>query len=709
MEKPGARQAMSLRLAVCDGEPTGIGHGPGPGIGPGIGAEEGHQRFSFCVSGPSAKRVGCARRKAHAATHVLLLATFLCIFSTVATGASFAYVNCYCDNFVLNGAQPATVTRVANMGGAGMLPAACISAADAAGATIIGMENCQAGGCECWYRTDKNLAFATQFGYCSGATRGCTSGTWGGASSYVGGAAWSVALYVAIAPLPASYYPTSSYVNGFTLRKSNLIDVIALPAQYTVSFDLYPTAVGTVIRDIVHLSAKNGNWDSGAGSLLPRVSFYGTSESSPGLGLSISYIGSGTANSNERQAAVSQNLPLSQWSIVTVTVDAVNLFMTLSVTGAITIPTATATFPVPLQQTWPSVGLYASSPWEETAAAEIRNLVVAPPAILPVRYYPSSSYASGFILTSGNLIGVIALPAQYTVSFDLMPTADGSGYRSIVHLTATGGNMNGAGSRLPGIWLNLDAPTLGLLVCFIGSATIDQKLVVPTQAQPLNQWSTVLITIDAVNLMMSLTVSGGVTIPTMSIAFPTPSQQTWPSVQVYASNPWDAAAAAKIRNLAVLYFAPTSVPTLRPSAAPSKIPSASPSVLPSAYPTLAPSALPSPLPSAKPSAVPTCMPTLQPSAGLTIAPTLTPSSERWQRSSRPCSRDSWAGTRETTLHRLTMAAWPSWNGCSRRRGRRASPSSSGRAWVCRPRSLALSRPPPPPPPPPPPQPTPPPV
>ena len=48
------------------------------------------------------------------------------------------------------------------------------------------------------------------------------------------------------------------------------------------------------------------------------------------------------------------------------------------------------------------------------------------PAALPSSYYPASSYASGFTLTQGNLVGVVSLPASYTLSFDLFPSADGT-------------------------------------------------------------------------------------------------------------------------------------------------------------------------------------------------------------------------------------------------------------------------------------------
>jgi len=53
------------------------------------------------------------------------------------------------------------------------------------------------------------------------------------------------------------------------------------------------------------------------------------------------------------------------------------------------------------------VQVYASDPWYPVAvaAANIRNLAIAPPAALPLNYYPSTIFPTdgGFTLTHGNL------------------------------------------------------------------------------------------------------------------------------------------------------------------------------------------------------------------------------------------------------------------------------------------------------------------
>ena len=314
---------------------------------------------------------------------------------------------------------------------------------------------------------------------------------------------------------------------------------------------------------------------------------------------------------------------------------------------------------------------------------------------LPVSYYPVSSYATGFSLSKGNMVGVVSLPASYTLSFDLMPTADGTTWRSIVLLTATGvpsaqfGAANdghsscsqycygygglmcnnefpkdwnggtcvaagltydltcshiGADPRTPGIlpclcqaspatpwnpasaWTSSPAssigglasndpgsrlpaimfcgsypggscPGRGLHLAYTGTASTyslshNQVELSTTQDLPLDLWSTVTVTVDSIKLIMTLTVSGGVTIPTMSVALPKPALQVWPSIQVYASDPWYDSAGAKIRNLAVSSLAPTFNPTAVPTSHPSPKPSAEPTSRPTVVPTQPPTAAP---------------------------------------------------------------------------------------------------------------------
>ena len=242
-------------------------------------------------------------------------------------------------------------------------------------------------------------------------------------------------------PLPASYYPASSYSSGFTLSKGNLVGVVSLPAAYTVSFDLFPVAAPSDNnRNIVHLSATNTN-NQGAGSRLPGVWFCAINQC-PNLGITAWYMGSET----QEIAYSPQALQASQWSTVFIYVDMEKQQMVMAIAGPVTfsVPVALST---PVQSTWPTVYVYASDPWYPAPTAQIRNLVIAPPTALPASFYPASSYASGFTLSKGNLVGVVSLPVSYKVSFDLNPTAVGSGWRNIIHLTVSGFHSENAGSR----------------------------------------------------------------------------------------------------------------------------------------------------------------------------------------------------------------------------------------------------------------------
>ena len=65
------------------------------------------------------------------------------------------------------------------------------------------------------------------------------------------------------------------------------------------------------------------------------------------------------------------------------------------------------------------------------------------PEPLPVSYYPS-----GFTLTHGNLVGVVALPSAYVVSFDVFPTSDADNdWQSLLSLGTT--NANNVECELP--------------------------------------------------------------------------------------------------------------------------------------------------------------------------------------------------------------------------------------------------------------------
>lgn len=179
-------------------------------------------------------------------------------------------------------------------------------------------------------------------------------------------------------------------------------------------------------------------------------------------------------------------------------------------------------------------------------------------------YYPAASFSSGFALTQNNLVGTIGLlPSKYSIVFDLFPSTAQTGWRSIVDLTAGGGEgngvCNGAGCRLPSIQFcgECGSASMSLYVSHVssGSGWTNEVILRDGPQLPLNAWSTITVTVDSVGLQLTLTAvttsTGDTIIPLQSVSFATPQQLTWSNVQVYASDPWYTVADAKIRNLLI--------------------------------------------------------------------------------------------------------------------------------------------------------------
>jgi hypothetical protein len=568
--------------------------------------------------------------------------------------------------------------------------------------------------------------------------------------------------------VPLSYYPATTTSASLPITKGRLVDTIQLPAMYKISFNIYPTAntVAGQYYSIIHLTASGSDYDS-AGSRIPGVWF---SKATPSQTLYLSFINTDDWKLSEVKLTSTAGLPLSQWSTVTIVVDATNLLVSMSVSGAVNLPTQTAAIPVPQQLTWPSVQVYASDPWWDAAPAKIRYLAIEayvpppkptqqptapssrptprkefPKCTLPWRSYtctatqapnpvanakapvvitlswfpdcvgqlwfnsnwladdarnpytftpenvrpgvpvsisllgandwacdfsgvdaimspptyapsaaptglslPTSLGVSGYAvmpIVKNNLLGYVSLPERYSIQLDLQPNADPAlvsaqnKWRNIIHLAARDSNANDiriAGSRLTFLEFcaanhnSASCPSLGLAMSYAGSNN-NWKWVGTSQALPIGSYSTVIMGIDQISKVGSLTVrttsngAGGINIPTISFTFSTPLQTTWPSVVVYASNPWYTAANANIKNLNIMAGTPTMSPTASPtSRPPSAVPTRNPSVQPTRRPTLIPTANPSRRPTASPSPPPTRPPTARPSVRLTPSPSALP-------------------------------------------------------------------------------------
>ena len=169
-------------------------------------------------------------------------------------------------------------------------------------------------------------------------------------------------------------------------------------------------------------------------------------------------------------------------------------------------------------------------------------------------------------MLGGNLIDTIALPSAYTISLDFYPAATFSTYLNIVHLSGNGA-VSGPGGRLPSLQ-TATSNRIGVSFIASGSAFTNEKVITVTGA-PINQWTTVSISIDLVGLVLSVAFSGAKNQAVQSVTFPTPTYTTWPTVQVYAACPssWLATASFKVRNFVVA--GPTASPTQFPTPAPS--------------------------------------------------------------------------------------------------------------------------------------------
>jgi hypothetical protein len=67
--------------------------------------------------------------------------------------------------------------------------------------------------------------------------------------------------------IPVSYFPTSLYPNGFQLNRHNMLDVVSLPSQYVIIFDILPIGLSSGCDSVLHLTATGGN--AGFGARLP--------------------------------------------------------------------------------------------------------------------------------------------------------------------------------------------------------------------------------------------------------------------------------------------------------------------------------------------------------------------------------------------------------------------------------------------------------
>lgn len=400
-----------------------------------------------------------------------------------------------------------------------------------------------------------------------------------------------VTVDTSVAPLPgpplATYFPYPTEHDGIQLTKSRgAVGTTILPSSYSVYFEIKPLSDGVGARSIILLTTDHF---SGPGSKVPSVEFSnGDGFSRSTLCLNVRYDGDAGSRSNYRDDGfyLTQPLPIGEWSGVTITVDTVNEMMHIRITGGLELPTMTIPIhPVIYSASAPApvIRIYAASPWTDAANARIKNVVIAPIAHvptryagLPVTYFPNPAGTRLQQQATQNMVGTIALPAQYVVSFDIYPTANGRGWRNIMHIVGGRDSQGPGGSRLPSVNFcdGTRCPTLGLEVSYWvsdglseessasdssasgSSAVNEQKVTLATNFElKLHRWSTVTISVDLYYEQMSMSITGPDTMQTRTVSLSTMNWNntplTWPSARVYAASDEYTSGDATIRRLSI--------------------------------------------------------------------------------------------------------------------------------------------------------------
>ena len=147
-------------------------------------------------------------------------------------------------------------------------------------------------------------------------------------------------------------------------------------------------------------------------------------------------------------------------------------------------------------------------------------------------------------LEQNNLLKTIKLGKQWEVSFQLKPTSyEFDSWTSILHMTIGEDNVN-PGDRTPAIFYH---PSHGLHVTRTSGSDPDSyKEIKP--APPVGEWSTIVLS----QLQTGSTTTFSVKIEGATLwTIENPAPLEFPSVKVFASNPWHPAQAGSIRGLVI--------------------------------------------------------------------------------------------------------------------------------------------------------------
>jgi len=342
---------------------------------------------------------------------------------------------------------------------------------------------------------------------------------------------------------------SSNIANGKTLnllpqeklfvRNTLVATLPKLGMVYEVSFEVKPTKFKAGWSSILHMTVA-GNHEV-YGARIPAVFFWPSSASATTNSLHIC----NAVMANRNHCYNSKALPLNKWIKIRINQvrrdDGYHYSIYIDNVQVYTVKnTRTVTFD--------DVKVYAADPWYAAQDGYIRNLQIAEDCYTnPSPYKPTLSLPAEIVLKQNNLVGGVSkLCKQYTMSFDVKPTAFAAGWHSILHVTL-GGNYLVYGDRAPGIWFNpssASATTNRFHIC--SPINNLSNYCYNSQATPKNKWLSIKLQQIKEGLDYNyLIFLDGKQVYKVKNTKPL----VYYDLKVYAGDPWYAAQPGSIRNL----------------------------------------------------------------------------------------------------------------------------------------------------------------
>ena len=152
-------------------------------------------------------------------------------------------------------------------------------------------------------------------------------------------------------------------------------------------------------------------------------------------------------------------------------------------------------------------------------------------------------------LKRGTQVQSVTIPLDYEVGFGIAVSqvkTSLSGWRNIVHFTATGANCCGYGSRVPGVWF--EPGTLRLYV--VDGHTLEgngdtPRMACDRQVLTLQRGKSYQVKMVFQRRSFSIWVNGAAACSNI----PREDRKVWKNVRVYVSDPWYKAANAVVSGL----------------------------------------------------------------------------------------------------------------------------------------------------------------